>query len=549
MGLLALVGIAYFIRAGALPARGEEPRRAQIAREMVDRGDPVVPREQGEPFRVRPPLQNWLIAASCLACGSWGAWPVRLPSLLATVLTTLLIYGYSRTFLSRLGALSAAVAFATFADMFQMGRQAETEALFTLLVSGSLLTWHWGLMRRWPDALTYASGYSLMALAMLTKGLQAPVYFLGSLGAYLVLTGQWRRLFCKAHLLGALTGALILLAWMIPYAHALGWSEVHSIWLGDPAVQVNGQIQSWDARRLAVHLLTYPVEILLGTLPWSLLLLPYVRRDFRQSIGTGRPQVLFVSLALAIAFPTCWIPPGGLPRYFAPLFPCLAVLIGQTIERCADGEALAALRAAWRFYLGLVASLMLAAGVTAIVLMGPVGGYLGLPALAQPPLPTLGYALASIGLAVLIIQARTRAEPGQERVAVLALASFMVMTFTGVLTDVRLRRSEDAAAATRRIKQHLPPGQQLVSFGGHVDPKFAYHYGRPFITPRPWPTAGEGADLTYFCFDWRGNTRPHLPFGWTEVGCISLDRDHHAEPRQVVVVGRINPKSIRKPSS
>src|SRR5262245_19228359 len=196
--LLVLVVAAYFTRAGVLPIRGEEPTRAQIALEMVERGDWVVPRQQGEPFLIRPPLQNWLIAASCLTFGTWDVWAVRFPSLLATLLTTLLIYGYGRTFLSRLGALAAAAAFATLVAMFQMGRQAETEALFILLVSASLLLWHWGLVRRWPAALTFAAGYGLMALAMLTKGIQAPVSFVGSVGFYLVLTGQWRRLFSGA---------------------------------------------------------------------------------------------------------------------------------------------------------------------------------------------------------------------------------------------------------------------------------------------------------------------------------------------------------------
>ena len=102
--LLVLVLAVYFLRAGTLPIRGEEPTRVQIAREMVERGDWLMPREQGDPFLIRPPLQNWVIAASCLALRNWDAWTVRFPSLLATLLTTLMIYGYSRTFLSRTGA-------------------------------------------------------------------------------------------------------------------------------------------------------------------------------------------------------------------------------------------------------------------------------------------------------------------------------------------------------------------------------------------------------------------------------------------------------------
>ncbi len=116
--LVLLVLAGYFVRAGALPLRGEEPTRAQIAFEMAQSGDWIVPREQGEPFRIRPPLQNWAIAASCFALGSWNEWAVRFPSVVATLLTALVIYGYARVGLSRLGAFASAAAFATMADIF-----------------------------------------------------------------------------------------------------------------------------------------------------------------------------------------------------------------------------------------------------------------------------------------------------------------------------------------------------------------------------------------------------------------------------------------------
>jgi 4-amino-4-deoxy-L-arabinose transferase-like glycosyltransferase len=540
--LLVLVVTAYFTRAGALPLRGEEPTRAQIAREMVERGDWVVPREQGEPFGFRPPLQNWLIAASCLTFGSWDAWAVRFPSLLATLFTTLLVYCYSRTFLSRTGALAAAASFATLADMFQMGRQAETEALFILLVSGSLLTWHGGLLRRWPDAVTYALGYGLMALAMLTKGIQAPTYFIGSVTAYLLLTGQWRRLFCRAHLVGMLVAAAILLAWAIPYARALGWSALPTVWLGDPVVQGSAGIRSWNLRATVAHLVRYPLELAAGTLPWSLLLLLFLYRDFRQSVRATRPQALFALCCQAVAFPTCWIPPHGAPRFFAPLFPCLAVLLGLAVEHAAAAEAAGPVRAAWRRFLLAVACAMVGAalavtGAAALAAHSPV-----LAPFAEPPLVVLAYALASLGLAFLTLRARTGSDPARVRTAVLALAGFLVITFTGVVTDWRVRRSEDVAEAMARLHEKLPPGQQLVSLNGHTDSLFAYHYGLPFIAPGN----GSGASPTYFCVVWSGDSRPQLPFAWEEIGVVSLDRNHHPVPERVVVVGHVLPA---RPSS
>ncbi len=534
--LVLLVVGAYFSRAGVLPIRGEEPTRAQIALEMVMRHDGLVPREQGEPFLIRPPLQNWLIAASCLALHSWEAWAVRFPSLLATLLTTLFIYGYGRTFLPRLGALAAGVVFATLAGMFQMGRQAETEALFTFLVSASLLAWHGSLVRRRPDWQTFAAGYAFMALAMMTKGLQAPAYFLGSMVVYLALTRQWRLLLSRAHLLGMLVAAAILGAWLVPYGRVLGWSGVRAVWLGDPALRTHG----FRVSEVVSHLLIYPFEVIADTLPWSLLLAAYGIRGFRRSIREARPQVVFLWTCLAVAFPSCWLPPTGRTRFFAPLYPCLALLVGLVVQRCAEADVPALLRTLWRRYLSLAAGVLFAAGASVAVLAVLGRQVRNLAAWAEPPLIAAAYAAASFGLAILILRVREGGNSGRVRIAVLALGFFLAITFTGVLTDVRLRRCEDVTAAMKQLKERLPAGQELVSLGGHTDSLFAYHYGVPIIAPQSWLDLlfDPDAKRAYFCIESPGGVRPLLPFAWEEIGTFSLDRNHHPTPERVVVVGR-----------
>jgi len=541
--LVVLMFAAYFTRAGELPIRGEEPTRAQIAREMVKSNDWLVPREQGEPFRIRPPLQNWLIALGCMAQGSWGVFAVRLPSLIATLLTTLLIYGYSRSFLSRLGALSAAVAFATMVDMFQMGRQAETEALFILLVSGALLTWHWGLIRGWPDFLTYGAGYGFVALAMLTKGIQAPTYFIATVAGYLLLTGQLRRAFCKGHLFGALFGSAIVLAWAIPYGMELGWRGVWDIWMGDPAVHDSWCIRNWRLQAFAKHFATFPLEIAAGTLPWSLMLLIYTRSSFRKAIRELRPQVLYLSISVAVAFVTCWLPPGGQPRFLAPLYPSLAVLIGLGIERCGEAEITTPFREGWRLFVLAMAGLILVAAFAALVLAGIGPNSHHLAPLAEAPVAALAYALVAAGLAFSIFLLRNEVGSIAVRRIVLAMTAFQVMVFTGYLTDVRLRRSEQPAAAMVRLKEQLPPHQQLVSIDGHAVSTFAYLYGDPLIVPGSWPKRDPGSGLTYFCFLWEGGTvRPKLPFAWQEIGFVPLDRNRLPVPERIVIVGqRVSP--------
>ena len=74
-----------------------------------------------------------------------------------------------------------------------------------------------------------------MVLGMMTKGLQSPFYFVGAIGVYLLLTGQWRRLFGVGHLAGILVGASIIAAWLAPFGLRLGWPAAYAAFMGDGA--------------------------------------------------------------------------------------------------------------------------------------------------------------------------------------------------------------------------------------------------------------------------------------------------------------------------
>ena len=98
---LAVVALAILPRIDAVPFRGEEHRRIQVTEEMAARGDWVVPREQGQVFLSRPPLQQWALAASQRLFPENDRLAARFPSRVAVLLTTILLYGYSRQFVGR----------------------------------------------------------------------------------------------------------------------------------------------------------------------------------------------------------------------------------------------------------------------------------------------------------------------------------------------------------------------------------------------------------------------------------------------------------------
>lgn len=531
--LCVLVGALYFLRLGDLPLRGEESRWTQVAREMVTGGDWVVPRQQGWPFLSRPPLLSWLIGLSALVRGEFDAVAVRLPAALSILLITLLVYGYSRRFLDRLGAFTAACACATFSQTLQLGRLAESESCFMFLVSGALLVWHWGYSQGWPPVATWLAGYGLAALGALTKGPQAPVYFAGCVGVYLLWRRDWRWLFGGAHVLGLLGFLAIVGAWQLPFAGELGWAGVRAIWGGDSA---DRWLHQRPLAEKALRLVNYPLEVAACLLPWSLLLLAYLDRSFRQTLGAARPMAGFLATCLLVTFPTCWWTPGTMTRYFLPMYPCLAPLIGLVVQRLAAGQVAAWLYKTQRLLLPLLAGFMaVIAGLVLLISFLPVRGLL--QEWAQPAWFALGYGLVTIGLAVAVWRTCGRADATALRTAVLAVVCFLGLTYNGPILNALLNRSERAGESVARLKTLLPPGQRLVSFGS-VHHLFAFYYVEP-IERRPEPVdAAACEDVVYFCLDVFGGSRPQLPFAWQEVGFVSMDRNRHDRPNERVVVGR-----------
>jgi 4-amino-4-deoxy-L-arabinose transferase-like glycosyltransferase len=465
--------LTHFWRLGELTLRGEETRWAQSAREMLRTGDWVVPRQQGEPFLNRPPLGSWLMAVVTLIRGECDVLAIRLPTAIASLLTSSLVYCYARRFISVAGALTAGLAFATMGQVLELGRLAESDSVFTLLVSGSLLGWHLLYYRRGATPWTWVVGYGLAALATLAKGPQAPVYFVGPVVAYLLWRRDWRGLLCLGHAVGILAYLVILGSWQAQVLSDIGWLGVQQMWWADTALRF-AQHTPWTIAR---HLLTYPLETLACTAPWSILLCGLVSRRLRGALSDRPQQALtFLLVCLAVTFPTCWLTPGARGRYFMPLYPCIAVLVGFV----ANGLA----RMEFRGWLA----------------------------------PVLGRRTLAHGLP--------------------AVAALLGLGYASVAVSTMVRTSEDAAGAVAALKERLPTGHRLVSFE-RVHHTFAYHYISP-IELRPFPTAlGDLADgHTYFCFDRYGRVGESLPFAWEEVAVVSCDRNRKTRPDTEVVVGR-----------
>lgn len=530
--LVLLVVGTYFTRLDALPIRGEESRRGFVAIEMERSGDWIVPRFQGNPYFMssRPPLQAWAIAACGWFRGGIDTVAVRIPSVLAMLVLVLVIYTCSHAFLSRLGAFAAAAAFPTMGSVLQLGRLGETDLLFTLFVSSSLLVWYAGYLQNWPAARLWAVAYLLVALGVLTKGPQAPVYFAASIGLYLFWVRELRFLVSWGHAFGIVVFVVTVGAWQLPYFLEVGVRGTRHVYLGDVAMY--GQVHTWW--HLAEHIATYPAEILVGCLlPWSILLLAYCRRRFRTQLGSMSDAVTFLTCCIVATFPSVWLVADARSRFYMPLFPCFAILCAIVVEKCFSGDE-AFLRRFWTRFVILMAC---ATGGLGLFILG--ASLTGHTPFALQTGWALTFCLFAVICAAVLFAVRRGQSPREGMIAIATIAGFLGTSFATVATDAMCGMAIDKEAQMARLLERLPGDARLYSFGA-VNHAFGfYHGGEIGHVHFPTPETIYPDDFEYFCFNLVDfPQQDSLPFPWEIIGVVSSGRNWDHELQTLVVVGR-----------
>jgi 4-amino-4-deoxy-L-arabinose transferase-like glycosyltransferase len=171
--LLAVASLLLFINLNYALIEPDESRYAQIALEMHESGDWLVPRLGGEPYLDKPPLLYWLMATS-YSCFGVSETSARLPCAIAGLATVLAVYWIGRGLVGERAAWYGALLLLACGGFIAAGRFIMMDGLLTLLTTVCYLAavramfvkdaWRWWLI----------SGIAC-GLGVLTKGPVAPV--------------------------------------------------------------------------------------------------------------------------------------------------------------------------------------------------------------------------------------------------------------------------------------------------------------------------------------------------------------------------------------
>jgi 4-amino-4-deoxy-L-arabinose transferase-like glycosyltransferase len=190
---------------------------AQAAQHMAESGDWVTLKVDGVRYLEKAPLPYWVVAALYKVAGESAA-TTHLPNALALLGCAWLGWLWAGRAWGKRAGLYAALGILTAIGPFLYTRFFIPEAILTFLLLLALYSFITGLESRRP--VRFYGVWIALALATLTKGLIAPVFFIAAAVPLLLVSGQWRRWRELKPVTGVLLFLLIAAPWHILAGHA-----------------------------------------------------------------------------------------------------------------------------------------------------------------------------------------------------------------------------------------------------------------------------------------------------------------------------------------
>ncbi len=336
-----VLGIVMFILSiwSGLPlVDPDEGLHATVAQEMVEKGDWVIPRWQGEPFLDKPILFTWTQALSLKVFGmNEGA--VRLPGLLFGLLAMAATGAVGwRLVGPRLGLVSSILYATTIMPTALAQVPVHDVALVPWVCLALLFFWEADRATTTRGRWVCVAAVGLfLGLSCLTKGLVGVALVGAAYGSYLLVTRRLTVAVCVRGAVALAIGALVGSTWYLAMEfrspgylyyffverHVLGFAT---------ASQRHGDEAWWF----------YLPILLLGGMPW-ISYLPTGIRDWWAKRGEATDSRSDGSMAFLI----CWMLAGTLflsaassklITYIWPVFPPMAILAAVVWCRLLDGK-------------------------------------------------------------------------------------------------------------------------------------------------------------------------------------------------------------------
>jgi 4-amino-4-deoxy-L-arabinose transferase-like glycosyltransferase len=455
----------------------DEPRYAQIAREMLRNNDYVTPTLHGAAWLEKPALYYWRAAAAFHTFGVHD-WVARLPSATFALALVIIVYFHMRRF--RPGAeFGAGLITASCAAIVGFSRGASTDMQLAAPFAFAMLGWY-----AW-----YETGkkfwlfdlYFFLAVGTLAKGPVAPGLAVLIVAIFAGIRRDWKLLLRSFWWPGMLIFLAIVLPWYIAVQRA------NPQFLKVFFLEHNLERFATDLFQHRQPFWYYLPVLILSLMPWTVYafaaLVSAARqtwRDWRDSVvgavrqtapGDSFPEFLVIWALFPILFFS--FSQSKLPGYILPSIPPCAILTADYLHR-RTGQKKTGLLLGHSILAGI---LMTAVLLTRTFVLQPK---------SVPPLSTLTYALlAGVATALFIFFAVLRRGNGVllwTTIVPVALGVFVLLHFDSQALGEAYSSRQVAAYLQQVERDNLQPRFRPVAV---FDARRDVEYGLGFYLDQP----------------------------------------------------------------
>jgi 4-amino-4-deoxy-L-arabinose transferase-like glycosyltransferase len=438
----------------------DEARYAEIPREMVATGDWLTPRLNDLDYFEKPPLQYWATAIAFEALGQTD-FAARLWCGL-TGLVGILFVGWSGARLfGRNAGIIAATLLAGSLMYFVLGHVNTLDmglTLFLTVAVGAFLIAQQTAVHSKAERNFMLLAWAAAALALLSKGIVALALPVLALMVYTLVEREysvWRRL----HLLpGFILFFLIGAPWLIAvsvanpgFATFFFLHEHFARFLTD----VHRRVEPWW------YFIPY---LIAGALPWVSLVPGALANTWRiegRSVDADQPgfrprRFLIIWMAVILVFFS--LSHSKLPPYILPIFPALALLVGDYVVRAAADNSIRKHFIA----IGILWALVLGYLVVALTL-GPLPHRRGIT--AEQFIEVFRWAATGMSAALIgAIMACVLVARSRVRLAFVSMSAGTFLALSVLIVQFDAARSvRSGYDLAQSIKPHLVPGQPFYN--------------------------------------------------------------------------------------
>jgi 4-amino-4-deoxy-L-arabinose transferase-like glycosyltransferase len=369
VALLVLCGLLLFLPGffNIPPIDRDEARFAQATKQMVETGDFVDIRFQDDVRYKKPVGIYWLQAAAVETAAGLGlqraqvrVWLYRIPSLIGAIGAVLLTYWTALAFVTRRGAILAALIMCSSVLLGAEARLAKTDAMLLLAVVAAMgamarvyLSWQRGEEPATPSWTAPAIFWTALAGGILLKGPLILMFVALTIVTLAILdrsvTWLWR--------LRPGWGLIWLLVLVLPWFVAIFWRAGEAFFadsIGGDMLSKLGAQESHGAPP-GLYFLLFWVTFWPGA-PLAAMAAPAVWRARRE------PGAQYLLAWLVPSWIVFELVLTKLPHYVLPLYPAIAIMTVGALERRVLSRSWLRRGAAWWFAIPAAASMIAVIG-------------------------------------------------------------------------------------------------------------------------------------------------------------------------------------------